>query len=146
MAKQRHSEAQTSSRSSLIALVLGALVVAGLVVWALTRTVEPASATATFEQPAADGTTSEPIGSATSPVGMTQPPTPVSGSRDEVARISAEDLRAKFNRGEVTVIDVRDATSYANGHIPGSMNIPFASMQGMTDLVPKGKEIVTYCT
>jgi hypothetical protein len=144
MAKQRHTEAQTSSRSSLIALVVGALVVAGLVVWALTRTVEPASTTATLEQPA--GSTSEPIGSATSPVGLTQPPPPVSGNRDEVARISAEDLRAKFNRGEVTVIDVRDATSYANGHIPGSMNIPFASTQGMIDLVPRGKEIVTYCT
>lgn len=146
MAKQRHSETQSTSRSSLIALTIGAVLVAALIVWALTRTVEPTSTTGTLATPVVDGSTSEPISSTTSPVGLTQPPTPVSGDRSEVKRIAAEDLKAKYDRGEVTIIDVRDANSYAAGHIPGAMHIPFASMQGMIDLVPRGKEIVAYCT
>jgi len=124
-------------------MAIGALLVAALVVWALTRTVEPA----TSEMPpiAADSpTTQSPIGSTTAPVNLTQP-TDFSNQSD-VKRIAAEDLKAKVDRGEVTIIDVRDANSYASSHIPGSLNIPFASVQGMLDLIPKGKEIVTYCT
>ena len=68
------------------------------------------------------------------------------GNRAEVARIAAEDLRAKANRGEVTVIDVRQAADYARGHIAGAINIPFASIETQLDQIPKGKEIVTYCT
>lgn len=125
-------------------MAIGALLVAALVVWALTRTVEPA---ATGEMPpiAADSpTTQTPIGSTTSQVNMTEPAN--FGDQSDVKRIAAEDLKLKFDRGEVTIIDVRDANSYASSHIPGSLNIPFASVQGMLDLIPKGKEIVTYCT
>lgn len=143
----------------MMVLVIGGLLVAGLVVWALTRTVEPSTtatldapvfevppvATQTQTQPAPDfsstDTTSAP------PLTNTLPPPPqAQGEPADVPRMSIEDLRAKLNRGEVTVVDVRDNASYQRDHIPGALNIPMASTQSMIDLIPKGKPVVTYCT
>lgn len=164
MAKSRHNPQpqETSPRGMLAILTIGALLVAGLVVWALTRTVEPSvdapvstvAETAT-SAPAIDTapTTAPAIDTAgfvppTTTAGITtssQAPV-VSGDKDEVPRISAEDLREKVKAGSVTVVDVRDALSFQSGHIPGSLNIPLASVQANLDLLPKGKQVVTYCT
>ena len=143
-------------------LVAGGLLVAALVVWALTRTVEPetSTATATFAPVATDATANTlPPPTATGNIAvndtsstsltLTAPPAPApqaQGDRTEVKRVSAEDLKAQVGRGEVTVIDVRAAADYARGHIPGSINIPFASVETQFDTIPKGKPIVTYCT
>ncbi|HYC91855.1 MAG TPA: rhodanese-like domain-containing protein [Thermoanaerobaculia bacterium] len=146
-------------------LVVGGILVAALVVWALTRTVEPESvmssgtvadaSTAPFTPPpdataptaTAPTATGAIVPSATS--GSVPPPTAApqpQGNRAEVKRISAEDLRAQVGRNEVTVIDVRTSADYARGHIPGAINIPFASVETQFDSIPKGKPIVTYCT
>jgi hypothetical protein len=161
MAKRNQEPQTSSSRTPLIVLTIGALLVAGLVVWALTRTVEPTSVMTSATDAAAPSatpvtetstvagtsTTSTPIASTTAPITATStiPPTP---ARDNTAvqRISAEDLREKFNAGTVTIIDVRDATSYAAGHIPGALHIPMSSIQANLDLIPKGKDVVAYCT
>ncbi|HYO76245.1 MAG TPA: rhodanese-like domain-containing protein [Thermoanaerobaculia bacterium] len=171
MAKQRHEDTQaTSSRNTLIVMTIGALLVAGLVGWALTRTVEAPVATtapsamAQFPTTTAASTpgaapaitetsaTAAPATTASLPPQTTAgrvdaplmaTPGPI-GDRATVGRMSAEDLREQASA--VTVIDVRDATSFAASHIPGSINIPFASIEGQLDLIPKGKPIVTYCT
>ena len=130
-------------------MAAGGLLVAGLIGWAMTRTVEPAPAAATStvaSSPAAIPAAGTPPlttdGSAPAPA-----PTPArSGEPSSVARISVEDLRAQVGRGDVTVIDVRDAASFATSHIPGALNMPLASIEGQIDLIPKGKPIVTYCT
>lgn len=146
-------------------LIAGGVLVAALLVWALTRTVEPESvmstdtgaATTTFTPPADTGgmvaappsagtfATNDPTGTTPAPTTAAPPPQP-EGDRGEVKRISAEDLKAQVNRGAVTVIDVRTAADYARGHIPGAINIPFASIETQFDTIPKGKPIVTYCT
>jgi hypothetical protein len=177
MAKQTHQQAQaSSSKTAMIALAIGGLVVAGLVGWALTRTVEApvaTTSTAALEQfpsttaPVPGGreaitdTNSPNAATASAPTATSgafatppattatsAPPINVAaqGERGTVARISAEDLRARVNRGEVTVVDVRDANSYATSHIPGAIHIPFASVEAQLDQIPKGKDIVTYCT
>jgi hydroxyacylglutathione hydrolase len=46
----------------------------------------------------------------------------------------------------VTIIDVRDADSYRDRHIPGAMHIPLAYIQGEIPYLPKDKPIVAYCT
>ncbi len=141
-------------------LIVGGLLVAALVVWALTRTVEPetTTATSTFAPVAtpADATTAPPPGTFatmdTSSITMptaTAAPAPVphpEGDKTAVKRISAEDLRAQLGRNAVTVIDVRQATDYQRGHIAGAINIPFASVETQLDSIPKDKPIVTYCT
>lgn len=157
MAKERHEPPPSSSTSAMAILVVGTLLVGGLVVWALTRTVDVAPTPVT-ETPAAIATaplTTETAARNTPPVTMTSTPPvtppPVAEhdntqDKQEVPRIAAEDLRAKLNRGEVTVIDVRDAQSFATSHIPGARHIQFASIEGMVDTIPKEKEVVLYCT
>jgi cytoskeletal protein RodZ len=169
MAKTRHNQQpqETSARGTLIFLTIGALLVAGLVVWALTRTVEPSTTsttagyvsttqpvtppmtTAQTTSPTTSPTTptaSSPIASTTAGIATTSAAPVISGDRKEVPRISAEDLREKSKAGSVTIVDVRDATSYATDHIAGSLHIPLASIEANLDQLPKGKPIVTYCT
>ena len=45
----------------------------------------------------------------------------------------------------VCVLDVRDAKSYAEGHIPGARNIPLGSLTASLSSLPKDQTIVTYC-
>lgn len=152
MAKQRHSQTQeTSSKGSLIALAIGAILVAGLVVWALTRTVD-APATTSSEpglatMPPVTGTTT-PIAppTTTAPITATSTQPVAANAQDGVARISAEDLREKVSGGNVVIVDVRDAVAYQNSHIAGSINLPMSSIQANLDLIPKGKDVVAYCT
>jgi Rhodanese-like domain len=170
MAKQRHDQPpETASRAPLAMLGIGALLVAGLIGWALTRTVEtsstpsvsstisPSSDTTGSVVPPVDTTVSTmaPIDTVSIPptttAGITTssqaPPAPVvQGDKAEVRRIAAEDLREKHKANSVLVIDVRDAASFAGGHIPGALNIPMASVEANLDRIPKGREIVTYCT
>ena len=134
-------------------MVAGVVLVAALVVWALTRTVEPPTEPAggyndtVAATPATPDT--QPVPSTTAPTATsataTPPPQP-GGDRSTVQRMAVEDLRAKMNLNEVTVIDVRDATAFASRHIPGAINVPFASVEAMLDQIPKDKLIVTYCT
>ncbi|MGZ4810064.1 MAG: rhodanese-like domain-containing protein [Thermoanaerobaculia bacterium] len=65
---------------------------------------------------------------------------------DTVPRIKPQELRDRIARGEVTVIDVRDAQSYLAGHIPGALHIPMTRLDGEVPYLPKDKPIVTYCT
>lgn len=153
MTKRAHNEPDPgSSRNALLILSAGGLVVAGLLVWALTRTVEPASVMETAPvaaTPAADNTalTTSAIPPGAISTSAAPAPAPAQpGETSVVTRISAEDLRAKINRNEVTVIDVRDAAAYQQGHIAGAIHIPFTSVQSQLDTIPKGKPIVTYCT
>ena len=138
-------------------MVLGGLAVAALVVWALTRTVEPATPKVAAEtdvpvrgvEQAASTTAMTTTGQTAtlaplSPAAEARPK--IEGDRTAVPRIAVEDLRAKMNRGEVTVIDVRDQTSFEASHIPGALHIPLARIEGEVQYLPKGKPIVTYCT
>lgn len=65
---------------------------------------------------------------------------------EEFARISIDDAKAKFDRGEIVLIDVRDMNSYLASHIPGALHIPFNMIEGEIPYLPKDKPIVTYCT
>jgi len=159
MAKPRHNSqpTETSPRGMLAILTIGALLVAGLVVWALTRTVDttespaPSVVDTATPAPALDtvstaASTIPPIASDTAGLATSSQAPAISGDKGEVPRISAEDLREKVKAGSVTVVDVRDAGSFQAGHIPGSLNIPLASVEANLDLLPKGKQVVTYCT
>ena len=142
-------------------MALGGVLVGALVVWALTRTVQPASdpavttsvsnapvsTTTPISTTSPATTTLLPPGAITTAATATAPPRPqVHGDRSTVQRIAVEDLRAKMGRNEVTVVDVRDATSYSKKHITGAINVPFASVEAMLDQIPKDKPIITYCT
>jgi len=171
MPKERHDQPTNSpSKAPLLILTVGVLLVAGLVVWALTRTVEPTRSVAAdlpVAAPAVPGVATAttpvpdqvPSSTAPSPVSAPVPattlpmttalstmPSDAESQKAAIPRISAEDLKEKMNAGAVTVVDVRDAAAFASGHIAGALHIPLSSVEANLDLLPKGKDIVTYCT
>jgi glyoxylase-like metal-dependent hydrolase (beta-lactamase superfamily II)/rhodanese-related sulfurtransferase len=66
-----------------------------------------------------------------------------------VARIEAIDLAELARRLEGSdgpqVLDVRNATEWAEGHVPGSLHIPFAQLRGRLDELPHEQPIATIC-
>ena len=49
-------------------------------------------------------------------------------SRDTMEAISREALAERLNAGLVSVLDVRCEHEFAQGHVPGARNIPFAEL------------------
>jgi rhodanese-related sulfurtransferase len=43
-------------------------------------------------------------------------------------RGSPQDITMLINRGKATILDVRDAKDYADGHLPDAKNIPLADL------------------
>ena len=67
----------------------------------------------------------------------------------EDRRMTLSEFRPLQDRRSVLVIDVRDAMSFANGHIPGAMHVPVRDVASQLAAVRKasrGRLIVTYCS
>lgn len=63
-----------------------------------------------------------------------------------VPRISVADLKKAADAGQVLIVDVRDPRSFADGHIPGAINVPLGDVQKQAaGLKAAKKPIVTYC-
>jgi rhodanese-related sulfurtransferase len=62
--------------------------------------------------------------------------------------VSAEDLKAKLDRKQITLVETLAPERYREAHIPGALNIPPERIKELApQLLPsKDKEIVTYCT
>ncbi|MCT2399946.1 rhodanese-like domain-containing protein [Novosphingobium mangrovi (ex Huang et al. 2023)] len=59
--------------------------------------------------------------------------------------ISAEQLDSMLRSGEALVVDVREADEFANGHIPGAINMPLSTFQPSKLPHPEGKKLVLNC-
>lgn len=134
MKKSPSSKAPSKAKSTqqfIIGTVAGVLVASG-VIWALipSKPETPAPAAAVSSAAAAPA-------AAENHEGHDHP---------DFQRISIDDAKAAIERGEVTVLDVRDMDSYVAAHIPGALHIPLARVEGEIPYLPKGKPIVTYCT
>ncbi len=63
-----------------------------------------------------------------------------------VPRISIDETKALMAKNQVVLIDVRDPQSFAEGHIPGAINVPFDHLPNHVDQWKKEKRLlVTYC-
>ena len=131
----------------MIVMAIGVIAIAALVGWALTRQVEPQIAapveqTTAAQPPVVDTATFTAPPSAPSST-ATASAAPIN-DEDAVPRIRVSDLKARL--GDVTIIDVRDDNGFRMGHIPGSLHIPFARIEGEAARLPRNKPIVTVCT
>ncbi len=59
-------------------------------------------------------------------------------------RISLEEARAKFDRGEALFLDVRSPGAYRFSRIPGAVNIPLRELGRRMHELPKDRLIITY--
>ena len=64
----------------------------------------------------------------------------------EIARISAEETKARVDGGTAVVVDVRSAEEYAAAHISGAVSIPLGEIQARSGELNPNAEIITYCT
>ncbi|MEZ0343506.1 MAG: rhodanese-like domain-containing protein [Caldimicrobium sp.] len=62
-------------------------------------------------------------------------------------RVSLEEMKRIWANKEGLIVDARPAPKYAEGHIPGAINIFMAEMEKHLDKLPKDKNalIVFYC-
>jgi rhodanese-related sulfurtransferase/DNA-binding transcriptional ArsR family regulator len=67
------------------------------------------------------------------------------GDRDSLEPIAREALLRGVKEGLMVVIDVRPADEFAQGHVPGAINIPLHALKRRLADLPKRKEIVAYC-
>ena len=62
--------------------------------------------------------------------------------------ITRDELRRAIENDEVTVVETLGPLYYAQGHLPGAVNIPHTDVEALapTLLPDKGAAIVTYCS
>jgi ArsR family transcriptional regulator len=66
-------------------------------------------------------------------------------ARDALEAVVFGDLRRRMADGLVTLIDVRPADEFANGHLPGAANIPLVELPARLGEIPPDAEVVAYC-
>ncbi|MGB8689279.1 MAG: rhodanese-like domain-containing protein [Microcoleus sp.] len=55
-------------------------------------------------------------------------------------------LKEKIKTDNPLLIDVRQPSEYASGHIPNAINIPLQTLAENLDKIPKYRPVVLYCT
>lgn len=68
------------------------------------------------------------------------------GSFPDVPRVSLADAKAAYETGGAIFLDVRDAESFTQSHIPGALSIPLNELPDRMRELDKSAWIITYCT
>ena len=67
------------------------------------------------------------------------------GSVERVTQASASAIAARVTSGEVTVVDVRNASEWAHGHLPGALHIPLGVLSERVAMIPPRKPVIVQC-
>jgi rhodanese-related sulfurtransferase len=67
------------------------------------------------------------------------------GAPDRMTPVNRQRLLDRVQTGEVTVLDVRPASEFRAGHIPGARSVPLGELRETLGSIPRGQEIVAYC-
>ncbi len=92
--------------------------------------------------PAASGPQTAPQAAAPSAA----PTTSAEASFPEIARVTLGNAKAAYDLKQATFVDVRDADSYGNSHIPNAKSIPLAELESRLGELDPNAWILTYCT
>nr|WP_272886865.1 metalloregulator ArsR/SmtB family transcription factor [Phenylobacterium aquaticum] len=66
-------------------------------------------------------------------------------ARDSLEPVGFLALSQALSDGLVTLLDVRPTDEFAQGHVPGALNIPLAELQARLGEIPTDLEVVAYC-
>ena len=64
----------------------------------------------------------------------------------EVARITLEEAKTRYDAGTALFVDVRTQGEYETAHIPNAVSLPQADFAAGYQTLPRDAEIITYCT
>jgi rhodanese-related sulfurtransferase len=67
------------------------------------------------------------------------------GGRKQMTPVDRRQLLSRIRAGEVTVLDLRDESEFAAGHIPGARSVPMRELRKTLRSLPRDQEIVAYC-
>lgn len=67
------------------------------------------------------------------------------GGRRQMTPVDRRQLLSRIRAGEVTVLDLRDESEFATGHIPGARSVPLAELRKTLRTIPRDQEVVAYC-
>jgi rhodanese-related sulfurtransferase len=62
-----------------------------------------------------------------------------------VRNITAQQARDLISRGEVEVIDVREASEFSDGHLPGAKLVPLATLREKTKKILRRDGVLFVC-
>jgi hypothetical protein len=60
-------------------------------------------------------------------------------------RMPLDQLKKRVAAGGVVVLDVRSASAFADGHIPGALSIPLDQIEARLGELRKANAVVAYC-
>lgn len=63
----------------------------------------------------------------------------------QVAELSANEAHDRARKGEIQLVDVREAGEWAQMHIAGAVHMPLSLLAQRLPTLPTGKPIVFYC-
>ena len=66
------------------------------------------------------------------------------GNYPDVPRVSLADAKAAYETGGAVFVDVRDAESYAQSHVPGALSIPLSELPDRMGELNPSDWIITY--
>lgn len=64
---------------------------------------------------------------------------------DTMEPVGSEELLKRMQREGVTLLDVRPADEFRNGHLPGAINISLGDLETKLSDLPRDREIIAYC-
>ncbi len=67
------------------------------------------------------------------------------GERDGVEQVSASELEARLERGDVVLLDVRPEPEFRAGHIAGAVSAPLSALASIAPKLPRRREVIAYC-
>lgn len=62
-----------------------------------------------------------------------------------VDEVSPETVKQKLNENDAQIIDIRPPDEYADGHIPGAINIPMSQLPQQIDEIEWSDDVTVVC-
>lgn len=67
------------------------------------------------------------------------------GTMERVTQTTSSLIADRVKSGEVTVVDVRNASEWAHGHLPGALHIPVGYLGGRVGEIPRERPVLVQC-
>lgn len=136
--KQANGSEKPPSRFNFVAVLIAGIALAAVIAFGIRQQ--------RSQQPTTPATPDPPQVTAAEPATQLHVPDFPASEVAAAERIPVVEAKRLIDMGEAVVIDVRNVEDYKSGHIPGSLQIPLAYVQGEIPWFPLDKKLVTYCT